>query len=146
MHRRFLAALAAAGVLTAAGAASAQQTSVGVSAGTPGLGLELGYDFNDTFGLRANGNWFSLSKDVNSDDVAYDADVLDDGAVPLARVIPGRVDSAGATVPPRIVLYRRPLEARAVDDLDLDDLVHDVVVEQVASLLGMPPEEIDPSD
>jgi predicted Zn-dependent protease with MMP-like domain len=83
---------------------------------------------------------------TSADDVAYDADVLDDGAVPLARVIPGRVDSSGATVPPRIVLYRRPLEARAVDDLDLDDLVHDVVVEQVANLLGMPPEEIDPSD
>ncbi len=72
MHRRFLAALAAAGAFTLVGAASAQQTSVGVSAGTPGLGLELGYDLNETFGLRANGNWFSLSKDVESGDVAYD--------------------------------------------------------------------------
>jgi predicted Zn-dependent protease with MMP-like domain len=42
------------------------------------------------------------------------------------------------------VLYRRPLEARAVDHLDLDDLVHDVVIEQVASLLGMHPDELDP--
>ncbi|MGE3333708.1 MAG: hypothetical protein AB7I36_08700 [Rhodospirillaceae bacterium] len=76
MYRRSLAALAAAGAFTFvgvfAGAASAQQTSVGVSAGTPGLGLELGYDLNETFGLRANGNWFSLSKDVESDNVNYD--------------------------------------------------------------------------
>ncbi len=76
MYRRSLAALAAASAFTFvgafAGAASAQQTSVGVSAGTPGLGLELGYDLNETFGLRANGNWFSLSKDVESDNVNYD--------------------------------------------------------------------------
>ncbi len=72
MSRRFLAAAVAAGALTFAGAAAAQQTSVGVSAGTPGLGIDLGYDINDTFGLRANGNWFSLSKDVESDGVNYD--------------------------------------------------------------------------
>ena len=72
MYRRSLAAVVAASAFLFAGAAFAQQTSVGVSAGTPGLGLELGYDLNETFGLRANGNWFSLSKDVQSNDVNYD--------------------------------------------------------------------------
>ena len=72
MVRRILAAAVAAGALMVAGAASAQQTSVGVSAGTPRHGLEFGYDFTDAFGLRANGNWFSMSKDVESDGITYD--------------------------------------------------------------------------
>lgn len=70
IRRNFAVAIGALAALYAGGAA-AQQTSIGVSAGTPGLGLELGYDLNDTFGLRANGNWFSLSKDVESDGVTY---------------------------------------------------------------------------
>ena len=46
-------------------------------------------------------------------------------------------------MPPRIVLYRRPLEYRAVDREDLADLIHDVIIEQVANLLGIDPEELD---
>jgi predicted Zn-dependent protease with MMP-like domain len=42
------------------------------------------------------------------------------------------------------VLYRRPLELRAVDREDLADLVKDVIVEQVANLLGLDPEDVDP--
>lgn len=72
MYRRSLAVALAACALMVSGAASAQQSSVGVSAGTTGLGLEFGYDFNDAFGLRANGNWFRMSKDVESDGVSYD--------------------------------------------------------------------------
>ncbi|MGH3661269.1 MAG: metallopeptidase family protein, partial [Micromonosporaceae bacterium] len=66
------------------------------------------------------------------------------GEVPLARLLPGRqADQDGPA--PRIVVYRRPLEFRAANRDDLAELVHDVVVEQVANLLGMNPEEIDPS-
>lgn len=59
--------------------------------------------------------------------------------VPLSRLVPparGR--------PPRIVLYRRPLEVRATDGDDLGELVHSVVVEEVAQLLGLEPETVDP--
>lgn len=70
----------------------------------------------------------------------YDSDVLEDGDVPLARLLPGRPGRHG--VPPRIVLYRRPLEFRALDRDDLADLVHDVIIEQVANLLGMDPEDL----
>jgi predicted Zn-dependent protease with MMP-like domain len=63
----------------------------------------------------------------------------EDGGVPLGRTFP-----AEAGRPARVVVYRRPLEARAVDAEDLEDLVHDVVVEQVAHLLARSPEEIDP--
>lgn len=60
--------------------------------------------------------------------------------VPLSRLVP-----AEGGQPPRIVVYRRPLEARAVDGEDLGSLVHDVVVEEVAHLLGLEPETVDPA-
>ncbi|HVX44731.1 MAG TPA: metallopeptidase family protein [Mycobacteriales bacterium] len=74
-----------------------------------------------------------------------ESDVVEDGAVPLARVIRERTVN-GTRTAPRIVLYRRPLEARALDPVDLDDIVHDIVVEQVSTLLGVPPEELDPPE
>jgi len=61
------------------------------------------------------------------------------GGVPLGRYFP-----ADAGLPARIVVYRRPVEQRAIDAGDLADLVHDVVVEQVAHLLGRAPEDVDP--
>jgi predicted Zn-dependent protease with MMP-like domain len=80
-------------------------------------------------------------EEVPPDLNVYDTDVLEDGEVPLARLLPaqpGQVD-----MPARIVLYRRPLEFRALDREDLADLVHDVIVEQVANLLGVDPEDIE---
>lgn len=65
--------------------------------------------------------------------------VADEGDVPLSRLI-----AAEGGEPARIVLYRRPLEVRSTDRADLGDLVHDVVVEQVARLLGLDPEAVDP--
>jgi predicted Zn-dependent protease with MMP-like domain len=76
--------------------------------------------------------------------LVYGTDVIEDGAVPLARLLPAGSDRAGRPTPPRIVVYRRPLELRALDRNELADLVHDVVVEQVANLLGLDPDEIDP--
>ena len=81
---------------------------------------------------------------TDPDDVVMDADVLDDGSVPLARVLPAHREG-GHERPARIVVYRRPLEIRAADRDDLADLVRDVVVDQVAVLLGRDPEEIDPT-
>jgi predicted Zn-dependent protease with MMP-like domain len=83
-------------------------------------------------------------EDVPPELPAYDADVLDDGSVPLARLLPARDAGPGRKTPARIVVYRRPLEARALDREDLADLVRDVVIEQVASLLGLDPDEVDP--
>jgi predicted Zn-dependent protease with MMP-like domain len=59
--------------------------------------------------------------------------------VPLARSFP-----AENGLPDRIVLYRRPVEARAADRRDLGLLVLDLVVEQLAHLWRTPPTEIDP--
>jgi hypothetical protein len=61
-------------------------------------------------------------------DPGYDEDVVADetagGAVPLGRLLPAGVDSRGRRTAPRVVVYRRPLEARANDRHDLADLVH----------------------
>jgi predicted Zn-dependent protease with MMP-like domain len=62
------------------------------------------------------------------------------GEVPLGRFFP-----AEGQLPPRIVVYRRPVESRTGDEADLAALVHEVVVEQLAHLLGLTPEQVDPS-
>jgi hypothetical protein len=79
---------------------------------------------------------------------------LDDGAtadfgpeVVLDRGIPlGRLYRTGtaAITQPIVVLYRRPVEARAADRDDRADLVFMIVAELVAELLGKDVDEIDP--
>lgn len=49
-----------------------------------------------------------------------------------------------AGLPARVVVYRRPVSSRAADRHELAELVHRVVVEQVATMLGRRPEELDP--
>lgn len=56
----------------------------------------------------------------------------------------GRIERPHGRAPARVVLYRWPIESRAGDRGELAELVHDVVVEQVADLLGLEPEEVDP--
>ncbi|MDQ6650452.1 MAG: metallopeptidase family protein [Actinomycetota bacterium] len=79
-------------------------------------------------------------------DEGADADVLADDTVPLARLTRSGPDGRGGATAPRVVIYRRPLEARALDRGDLADLVLDVVVEEVAQLLDLDPDVVDPHD
>ena len=60
--------------------------------------------------------------------------------VPLARTY-----AAAGGLPTRVVVYRRPVETRATARRQLRNLVGDVVAEQVAELLGVEPDEIDPA-
>lgn len=62
----------------------------------------------------------------------------EDGEVPLGRFFP-----AERGLPPRVVVYRRPVETRT-EEAELSALVHEVVVEQVAHALGIEPEKVDP--
>jgi len=73
----------------------------------------------------------------------FDALVLEDRDVPLARLVLAGVDRRGQPTRARIVVYRRPLEVRARDGADLADLVHDVLVEQVAAYLGLDPDVVE---
>jgi predicted Zn-dependent protease with MMP-like domain len=56
----------------------------------------------------------------------------------------GRTEPATRRRAARLIVYRRPIEARARESRDRGDLVHDVVVGLVADLLGLEPEQIDP--
>jgi len=59
--------------------------------------------------------------------------------VPLSSLVRG----TGAT-PTRLVLFRRPIEHRAETRSDLEAMILTVVVEQVAELLGIDAELVDP--
>ena len=71
----------------------------------------------------------------------FDPEIVLDRGIPLGRLY--RTGAAGVAQPV-IVLYRRPVEARAVDRDDRADLVFMVVAELVAELLGRDVDEIDP--
>ncbi|WP_415646368.1 metallopeptidase family protein [Stackebrandtia soli] len=94
--------------------------------------------FSDT---RLEGVEFAV-EDVPGEVTGYDTDVLEDRDVPLARLLPAQSGSVGPK--PRIIVYRRPLELRAHGSEELSALIRSVVVEQVANLLNVRPEEIDP--
>ncbi|MEW2626377.1 metallopeptidase family protein [Streptomyces sp. NPDC048106] len=62
-----------------------------------------------------------------------------DEAVPLGGIMPAREGRRA-----RVVVYRRPVEIRSKGRDERAALVHEVVVEQVAELLGLTPETVDP--
>ncbi|WP_327067201.1 metallopeptidase family protein [Kitasatospora sp. NBC_01250] len=61
------------------------------------------------------------------------------GGVPLGMVVAARQGRKS-----RIVIYRRPVEIRAKTRDDRAALVHEILIEQVAELLGLSPDAIDP--
>ncbi|ORB60233.1 metallopeptidase family protein [Mycobacteroides saopaulense] len=79
------------------------------------------------------------------DSVQWPPEVIADGPIPLARLIPAGVDTRGNTTRARIVLFRKPIELRAKKSGDLSDLLHDLLVAQVATHLGVEPSVIDPT-
>lgn len=58
------------------------------------------------------------------------------------QVALGRLFPAEGDLPARLVVYRRPLETRAHGAAELAAMVHEVLAEQVASMLGMDPEDL----
>lgn len=60
-------------------------------------------------------------------------------SVPLSSLIRGT-----ASEPTRLVVFRRPIEHRCEGREELEAMVLTVVVEQVAELLGVPADEVDP--
>jgi len=71
----------------------------------------------------------------------FDPDVVVDRGVPLGRLYR---EGLGDIRQPLIVVYRRPIEARASDPEDRADLVFMVVVDLAAEFLGRDVDEIDP--
>jgi len=66
-------------------------------------------------------------------------DDWDAATVPLSSLVRG---TGGK--PTRLVLFRRPIEHRCASRLELEAMVLTVVVEQIAELLGLEPEAVDP--
>lgn len=81
---------------------------------------------------------------VDPSAVVWPPEVVAEGAVPLARLVPAGVDARGEATRARIVLFRRPLELRANEPAELADLLHEVLVEQVATYLGLEVDVVDP--
>jgi hypothetical protein len=73
----------------------------------------------------------------------FGPDVVIDRGVALGRLFREGVGDVHAAV---VVVYRRPVEARAVDGEDRGELVFMVVAELVAELLGRDLDEIDPPE
>ncbi|MDA1366113.1 hypothetical protein J2S68_000662 [Glycomyces algeriensis] len=71
----------------------------------------------------------------------YDADIVEDRGVPLSKLYPAQPGTVAAS--PRIVLYRRPIELRAEGKAEMEGLVRSVLAEQLASLLNLPPEDLE---
>jgi hypothetical protein len=72
---------------------------------------------------------------------AFEPDAVTDRGVVLGRLFRNGLPDIAA---PTIVVYRRPIEARALDPEDRADLVFMVVVDLAAEFLGRDVDEIDP--
>lgn len=96
------------------------------------LVIDIAHRYRQVLGRRWERVEFAVEEVPPSDPAAWE-----DG-IPLARLWP-----ADGRMPARIVLYRRPIltVARGVDHAVI---IHDVIVEQIALLLGVDPREIDP--
>ncbi|MBD8506604.1 metallopeptidase family protein [Hoyosella sp. G463] len=81
----------------------------------------------------------------NPDTVTWPPEILADGPVPLSRLIPAGIDSSGQPTRARIVLFRRALELRGETPEELVQLIHEVLVQQVATYLGLPPDMVAPN-
>ncbi|GGZ26505.1 hypothetical protein GCM10010327_66400 [Streptomyces nitrosporeus] len=73
------------------------------------------------------------------DFVVLDVPGATEDSVPLGSAV-----SALKGQPAQVVVYRRPVEIRTKSRDERALLVHEVVVEQVAELLGLAPESVDP--
>lgn len=72
-------------------------------------------------------------------------DVVADGQVPLARLIPAGVDHEGAPTRPRLIIFRHPIELRAASDMEKRSILRHIFARLVAVYLNVSPEDIDPN-
>jgi Zincin-like metallopeptidase len=90
----------------------------------------------DDRGLAARLAEVELGVEDVPPEAALDA-AADGEEMPLARSEPAAHGHG-----PRLVVYRRPVELRSPNQ---EDLVHELVVDLLAELLGVTPERLDPS-
>lgn len=96
------------------------------------LVVDIAHRYRPVLGRRWSQVEFAVEEVPPSAPAAWE-----DG-VPLARLWPAK-----GRLPARIVVYRRPI-LTAARGRDHAVIVHDVIVEQIALLLGVDPREVDP--
>jgi predicted Zn-dependent protease with MMP-like domain len=79
------------------------------------------------------------------DSVQWPPEVVADGPIALARLIPAGVDVRGNATRARIVLFRKPIERRAEDTIELAELLREILVAEIATYLHVEPSVIDPA-
>lgn len=92
--------------------------------------LDLAVDMVPRMRLREGANW--------PDSVAAD------GIIALGRLVPASYDADGMPVRPRIVLFRKPIEARCSDEYEMQRLLQSILTKLVAYYLNVEPELINP--
>ncbi len=84
----------------------------------------------------------ALGRDLDDLEIAVE-DVPPSDPAPWEHSVPlGRLFPADGGHAARVVLYRRPLETRATTAEELSSMVHEVLAEQVASMLGLDPDDL----
>ena len=81
---------------------------------------------------------------LSTGDRQWPEDVVADGQVPLGRLVTAGVDNTGTPTRPRIIIFRRPVEARAASARELQDILRMIIVRLVACDLNVSPTQIDP--
>lgn len=95
--------------------------------------IEVAERAREYLGTRYAGVEFAVEEVPSSDPAPWE-----EQAAAVGRLVP-----VGGAVGHRIVIYRRPVETRARDAAEVAVIVREVVAEQVAALLNVPPSEID---
>lgn len=81
---------------------------------------------------------------LSADMTVLPEEIIDDGPVPLGRVVPAGVDSAGRPTRARMVIFRMPIEERAQNPGERAELLGTVLTALVANYLNLDPEDVDP--
>lgn len=93
-------------------------------------GLDLAVDMVPRMRLREGAEW--------PDSVAAD------GIIALGRVLPASYSADGTPIRPRIVLFRKPIEERCADEVEMQQLLAAILTKLVAYYLNVEPEIINP--
>lgn len=105
------------------------------------LVLDAVADLERNWASELSGIEFAIEEVPPPGRAEFDPDVVSDRGIALGRLYRDGVEGVAKPV---IVIYRRPLEARAADLIDRGDLVFTVVTELVAELLGRDVDDLDP--
>lgn len=95
-------------------------------------------EIDERIGEKVKGSLSSIEFSV--DQIPSDVELKNrKTSVPL-----GRHESAIGNKAAKVVLYRRPIELRGTDEESLERIIRDVLAENIGTLVGMNPNDVDP--